>query len=534
MGLNPTTSNNAKHTALINRVESLLDSARDNPEKLFDLMMKTLEDLDALSNNPGHFKEITRGIQSNPGTKQWFSNLMAKDPGQVMTVLKNFFGKCAIEWMNKSKFLEKKYGFCPPFTIVITPSLRCNLCCPSCHSDDHHRANAPELDLKALERIIRGGKEIGVYFYTILGGEPLLLFDDLSELANAHKDCLFLVFTNGTLITEDMADKLLELKNVIVAFRVNGTRQDMDSIRGTGIYDRVLDSITLLNNRNLIFGISLVLTSKNYEFLHSKDFLDFWEELGIVFGVNYLFMPIGPEPDLSLMPTPLQRISFGEFIKDYREKHPLLLMDFWSDAPTVNGCMAAGRRFLHINNRGDVEPCMFARHSTHNIHECTLVEALQSPFFTFIRMNQPHTDNLLRPCMIIDNPEIWRTACKRFNARPTQTGAEQVINDPEIIRMLDEYSADVAELADTLWESQYTDKIDDMCLRKRSYREGIDRIEFTLSSPEFFHRNRKWARYNAQFSKDMLESLIFSQQNYGTDSKRHIQIIKKQEQESPS
>ena len=533
MGLTNTVSNKSKQTALINSVDTIVRSVQDNPEKLFDLMMKTLGDLDALSNNHGHFKEIMEWIKSNPGTRQWFANLMAKNPGQVMTVLKNFFGKCAIEWVSKSNFLEKKYGFCPPFTILITPSIRCNLNCPSCYSAENHHANAQELDLKAMDRIIKGGKEIGVYFYTILGGEPLLLFDELSQIANRHKDCLFLIFTNGTLITEDMADKLFELKNVIVAFRVNGTREDMDSIRGKGIYDKVIDSITLLKKRNLMYGISLVLTSKNHESLCSKDFLHFWEKQGVIFGWNFLFMPISPEPDLSLMPTPQQRISFGEFIKDYRKKHPLFLMDFWSDAPTVNGCMAGGRRFLHINNRGDVEPCIFARHSTHNIHDCTLVEALQSPFFTFIRMNQPHTDNLLRPCMIIDNPGIYRTACKRFNAHPTQAGADEIIKNPEVIRALDEYSANVAVLADELWKTRYNEKIDDMCRRKRSYREGIDRIEFTLSSPEFFHRNRTWARYNARFSRDMLESLTFSQQNYGTDRKRHIQLMKNLEQETP-
>ncbi|HOO38056.1 MAG TPA: radical SAM protein [Deltaproteobacteria bacterium] len=473
-------------------------------------------------------------IQSNPGSRQWFSNLMSKDPGQLMTVLKNFFGKCAIEWVNKSNFLEKKYGFCPPFTILITPSMRCNLSCPSCYSARQHDSGSPELDLKAMDRIIKGGKEIGVYFYTILGGEPLLLFDDLSEIANRHKDCLFLVFTNGTLITEEMADRLFELKNVIVAFRVNGTREDMESIRGKGIYDKVLKSMTLMKNRNLIYGISLVLTSRNHDSLSRDDFLNFWENQGIVFGWNFLFMPIGEDPDLSLMPTPQQRIRFGEFLKDYRQKHPLFLMDFWSDAPSLNGCVAGGRRFLHINNRGDVEPCIFARHSTHNIHNCTLVEALQSPFFTFIRMNQPHTDNLLRPCMIIDNPEIYRTACKRFHARPTQKGADDLIKDPELVRAIDTYSADVAVLADELWKTRYSEKIDDMRLRKRSYREGIDRIEFTLSSPEFFHRNRKWARYNPRFSRDMLEALTYSEQHYGTDNQRHIQIIKKQEQETQS
>lgn len=520
-------------SALTNNVISIVHSVQNNPEHLFDLMTETLGMLDTVSTSRGNLKDIFRAIQLNPGTRQWFSNLMKKDPDQLMTVLQNFFGKCAIEWICKSNILEKKYGFCPPFSIFITPTTRCNLSCPSCYSTHGDGSQVYELNAKAMNRIIKGGKEIGVYFYTILGGEPLLLFNDLSEIATRHSDCLFLVLTNGTLLTEGMVDKLLALKNIILVFRVNGTRTDMDSIRGPGVYDKVLKSISMMKRRNLIYGISLILTSRNYASLCSQDFLNFWEDQGIAFGWNFLFMPIGPEPDLNLMPTPEQRIGFGEFIKDYRKNHPLFLMDFWSDAPTINGCTAGGRRFLHINNRGDIEPCIFARHATHNIHDCTLVEALQSPFLTFIRMNQPYTDNLLRPCMIIDNPEIYRTACKRFNAYPTQPGADKLIMNPEVILGIDNYSAEVAEVADELWKTRYSEKIDDLCRRKRSYREGIDRIEFTLNTPELVHRNRKWARYNPLFSREMLESLSYSRQNYGTDTLRHIQIIQKRDQDTP-
>jgi hypothetical protein len=299
-------------------------------------------------------------------------------------------------------------------------------------------------------------------------------------------------------------------------------------MRGPGVYEKVLESIDRLRVRNLMYGISLVLTSKNFETLTCQDFLKFWEVQGVVFGWNFLFMPVGKNPDLSLMPTPEQRIAFGEFIKWYREREPLYIMDFWADAPSVHGCIAGGRRYLHINNKGDIEPCIFAHHATHNIHENTLMEALKSPFFTFIRMNQPHTDNLLRPCMIIDNPGTWRTACKRYNARPTEAGAEKIISDPEIIKGLDEYSSAVAKITDPYWIHNYRSNIDDIYQRKCSYGEGIDRIEFALNRDKALNNMYTWSKEDPGFIKEMIDSAEYVAEKYGTDPKRHIQLIAKE------
>lgn len=79
-------------------------------------------------------------------------------------------------------------------------------------------------------------------------------------------------------------------------------------------------------------------------------------------------------------------------------------MDFQNDGEFVGGCIAGGRRYLHINAAGDVEPCVFIHYSNANIHDATLLEALQSPLFMKYYENQPFNDNHLRPCPMLENP----------------------------------------------------------------------------------------------------------------------------------
>ena len=95
-------------------------------------------------------------------------------------------------------------------------------------------------------------------------------------------------------------------------------------------------------------------------------------------------------------------------------------MDFWNDAEFVGGCIAGGRRYLHINSNGDVEPCVFIHYSNMNIKDHSLFETLQSPLFNEYHKNQPFNHNHLRPCPCLDNPEKIRKMVNEAKASPTQ------------------------------------------------------------------------------------------------------------------
>ena len=124
-------------------------------------------------------------------------------------------------------------------------------------------------------------------------------------------------------------------------------------------------------------------------------------------------------------------------------------MDFQNDAEYVGGCIAGGRNYLHINAAGDVEPCVFIHYSNVNIHECSLLEALKSPIFMAYHDGQPFNKNMLRPCPMLENPEILQHMVHETGAHSTD------LQSPESVEHLcgkcAEYAKNWDERAQELW-----------------------------------------------------------------------------------
>lgn len=117
---------------------------------------------------------------------------------------------------------------------------------------------------------------------------------------------------------------------------------------------------------------------------------------------------------------------------------------------------AGGRRYFHVNALGDVEPCVYTHIASDNILEKPLAEALNSPLFRDIRSRQPHNRNHLRPCMIIDNPQVMREVIDRSEAYFTHEGAEEIYTSRK--NEMDQVAAHWGELADRVWMEEYQGK----------------------------------------------------------------------------
>ena len=65
-------------------------------------------------------------------------------------------------------------------------------------------------------------------------------------------------------------------------------------------------------------------------------------------------------------------------IRDIRATKPIFAMDFQNDGEYVGGCIAGGRRYLHINANGDCDPCVFIHYSNANIRDMSLLDVLRS------------------------------------------------------------------------------------------------------------------------------------------------------------
>jgi len=142
-------------------------------------------------------------------------------------------------------------------------------------------------------------------------------------------------------------------------------------------------------------------------------------EKGAKFAWLFTYMPVGVDAVPELMVTSEQRKFMFEQIRKFRETKPIFTMDFWNDGQYAGGCIAGGKRYLHINANGDIEPCAFIHYSDSNIYEKTILEALKSPLFMQYHDNQPFNKNHLRPCPLLDNPEYLANMVEKSGAKST-------------------------------------------------------------------------------------------------------------------
>ena len=130
-------------------------------------------------------------------------------------------------------------------------------------------------------------------------------------------------------------------------------------------------------------------------------------------------MPTGNDAVVELMPNPQQREKMYHKIREYRSTKAIFSMDFQNDAQYVGGCIAGGRRYLHINANGDVDPCVFIHYSNANIYKESLLDALKSPIFMAYHDGQPFNENMLRPCPMLENPQKLRQMVAESGAKST-------------------------------------------------------------------------------------------------------------------
>ncbi len=221
---------------------------------------------------------------------------------------------------------------------------------------------------------------------------------------------------------------------------------------GAGVYQKVIKAMELLHEKKLVYGISSCYTSANYDSITSDEYYDKLIDLGAYFIWYFHYMPVGNDASVELLPTPEQRLEVYRRIRRLRAEKPLFAMDFQNDAQYVEGCIAGGRRYLHINANGDIDPCVFVHYSDSNIREKTLLEALKSPMLMAYHDGQPFNENMLRPCPMLENPEKLREMVAKTGAHSTD------LQSPETVEHLcgkcDSYARCWQPTAEKLWEEE--------------------------------------------------------------------------------
>lgn len=434
-------------------IRQALRIVRSNPDKAIPRILDGM-DLIARGSMPSQRRTIRRTLEDeNSNVRQLLDRaLNLIDPAFFEQMVSTFALDASLSSWGTQEEMREKHQCNIPWAILLDPTSACNLHCVGCWAADY--GNRLSLSYDDIDSIINQGVDLGVHFYIYTGGEPLVRKRDLMRLCEAHQDCVFLSFTNGTLVDQAFCDEVLRVRNFIPAFSVEGDREATDSRRGEGTYDKVVRAMNLMKKNKLPFGVSCCYTSANFESISSDEFLDQLIEWGALFAWYFHYMPVGSDANEQLMVNPEQREHMYRTIRRWRETKPLFPMDFQNDGQYVQGCIAGGRRYLHINARGDVDPCVFIHFSDANIHEKTLLECLKSPLFMAYHDGQPFNDNYLKPCPMLEKPDKLREIIAKTGAQSSNLEGEETVE--VLCGRCDAYAKRWSPTADRLWELDHT------------------------------------------------------------------------------
>jgi MoaA/NifB/PqqE/SkfB family radical SAM enzyme len=371
---------------------------------------------------------------------------------------------------------QRQYGCRLPWFLVLSPGHTCNLACPGCYASSG--AGSAKLPWTTLDRVMHEAKELwGVPLFVFSGGEPLLYRSqgkDLLDCVEKHKDCLFLMFTNGTLIDASLTGRLARLGNLTPALSVEGWQARTDAQRGPGTFDRVLAAMAALREAGVPFGLSVTVTRDNYHQVLSDTFLDFFvHKQGAFYVFLFQYTPIGRDPDWSRVPSPEQRRAFWQRSWEVVEQKCIFLLDFWNHGPLVEGCIAAGRErgYLYIDWNGQVMPCVFMPYAAANVQDVyaqggTLNDVWEIPFFSAIREWQREYGygrrelsadaNWMRPCPFRDHHRTFQQWLAHYHPEPEDGAAAATLANEVFCGQMIAHGEQNAPISQEIWEQEYT------------------------------------------------------------------------------
>jgi MoaA/NifB/PqqE/SkfB family radical SAM enzyme len=316
-----------------------------------------------------------------------------------------------IRSIQKFERRTKRNVYFPPF-LFLSVANSCNLRCQGCWvSVDAPRAFIPT---EELVQLIGEAKRYGNRFFGILGGEPLL-HPDLESVFRAHPDCYFQVFTNGQLVTREVAAHWRRLGNVTPLISVEGNEVVSDQRRGgNGVYGRTLRGLEHCVQQRLITGVATSVCRSNLD-LVSESWLDRLIQMGVHYCWFYTYRPVGPNPSPELALSPPEQLSVRRFVVEMRKRKPIILVDAYWDEYGRAMCPAAVGLSHHVNPWGEIEPCPVIQFATDTIYDNGSVfrTMTQSRFLDDFRRTTAATT---RGCIVLERPDLLHEIVRRHSA----------------------------------------------------------------------------------------------------------------------
>lgn len=272
-------------------------------------------------------------------------------------------GRLAAARIDREPPLDHLLG---PLAVHLEVIGACNLTCTHCFAGTLPRNHHP-LSVEEMDRLFAELAGLGSFRLGLTGGEPLLrkdLFDILdAATGRGLHPC---VTTNGLLIDEHAARELGRRELVWLNVSLEGARAETnDAIRGTGIFDRVLESLKLLG-RYARFTLAFTLTRNN---LHEvEECVMLARSVGAHTAVFRPLYPVGiAAQSPALMPTFEGYVGALARLEHVDAEGDLFSIDPFSPSAredlrgvvTPGPSCGAGTTVASVSVQGEINPCSF-------------------------------------------------------------------------------------------------------------------------------------------------------------------------------
>jgi radical SAM protein with 4Fe4S-binding SPASM domain len=248
---------------------------------------------------------------------------------------------------------------------------RCNLKCIHCYQDEIQIKEELSFDQikKAAIMLKKTIDKWGMLCeISVTGGEPFVR-KDWFEICKMFEELDFFlsILTNGTIITEEILEKLKQLKNLkyIQVSLDGGTRSVHERIRGINTFEKALSTIRLFKENGFRVATKFTIHKLNQNDL--KAYLDLTENIDVDLISVARLIPWGAGKQIKEMTMSKLEVKRAfELILSYAKKNagkklyntrrPLWCLLKDSDTDLGGRCVAAYNGLTVLPN-GDVLPC---------------------------------------------------------------------------------------------------------------------------------------------------------------------------------
>ncbi|MCF6157370.1 MAG: radical SAM protein [wastewater metagenome] len=292
--------------------------------------------------------------------------------------------------------LQNRLDYPIPHSFVLSLTSDCNLSCDHCYARVYKEPKM--LPQNVLEGVLEQAGSLGCFFFVLTGGEPML-YPNLLDILRRYNNSLFILITNGTMVSGDVAKKLARLSLIIPVISLEAGLEDTDKRRGTGVYNKVIYAFDNLQRNKILYGFSITVTAENAEQLQKEEIFDEKYPYGARLGCFIEYIPTGKTPNADLCLSSAERDSFRQWFLKLKERSNTYLIHFPGDEELMDNCREAGKGFIHINPEGYIESCALLPSSNYNIIGTPLAICLRNLYMDTQKCSHGYEALGNHPCM---------------------------------------------------------------------------------------------------------------------------------------